>query len=250
MTTVDIANDPNVIYPLPVPFLTRPPKMHMSHNVVANGGDALPSPNNIVITQTLPPSIVIAPPNSNQNRPLLNGKESSEDNNGFLSSSLDSMFFESSTHSSSSDSHKTHSKIEQFELNENIVNDNHDNGHRNGASFDDFSPSYESSYTNGANNHHPAGQRNLPTAVIAGCLGTVALVMCAVFVGMCVAKRRQIRLIGGGSSGDSMTGANEAMHNGMLRHHQMAAAHAAQMNVVYGGSVGGTLPRSVFNSIK
>uniref|UniRef100_A0A915EDZ2 Uncharacterized protein n=1 Tax=Ditylenchus dipsaci TaxID=166011 RepID=A0A915EDZ2_9BILA len=47
---VDIANDPNQIYPLPVPFLTRPPKIHTAHNVG----------NDVVVTQTLPPSIVIA----------------------------------------------------------------------------------------------------------------------------------------------------------------------------------------------
>lgn len=36
----------------------------------------------------------------------------------------------------------------------------------------------------------------MSTAIISICLSVVVLVMCAVFVGMCAAKRRQMRLIG------------------------------------------------------
>lgn len=38
--------------------------------------------------------------------------------------------------------------------------------------------------------------QNMPTVIIIICLSTVAFVMCAVFVGMCAAKRRQVQLIG------------------------------------------------------
>lgn len=72
--------------------------------------------------------------------------------------------------------------------------------------------------------------RAMSTTIIFVCLVTVSIVMIAVFIGLCVARRRAIRMSGSISGTDSTSRSNA----------YMASVQAAQMNAIYGG---GTMQR-------
>ncbi|KAI1732276.1 leucine rich repeat domain-containing protein [Ditylenchus destructor] len=208
-TVVDEANDPNVIYPLPVPFLTRPPKIHTAHNVGPNS-------NEVVITQTLPPSILIAPANPARTQ---NTQSSSEPN---------------ATRQWDTKTTTDIGRLEQVELQENSVSAmraDHDTSR--------FPYDFGEESTNTS-----TSSKSLPTAVVVICLSTVALVMSAVFVGMCVAKRRQVRLLGS-TSGSCATGPVPPHH--MTQHPHSGWSHGMNHQAIY-GTVQGTLPRGASHS--
>jgi len=248
-TTTGDGLDPNRIYPLPVPFLpNKPKKIHTAHHMGGGSGEMDPE-SPVVITQTLPPSIIIARPThapSNRNKSET-GREKPE-------------------------------RFEEFELQENAVNDRSRQppqpavtdpssaaGQSKGFPYDFASGHNDLNRGGGGDAHlhqHQSAQaRTLPTAIIVICMSTVALVMSAVFVGMCVAKRRQIQLLssgGGGRSGASSS-SNPSSVVGVrcsgadariqlpppIPHHQYYQQQGQEMGIYGTLNGGGTMPRWV-----
>lgn len=200
-TVEDVTNDDNVIYPLPVPFLTRPPKLHTAQHIA----------DNIIITQTLPPSIVIAPLHS------LNTVISAESE-----TYVSNQNFTTSYSSISSEL----AKLEEFKLQTNEFE-------KNNILSDTINKKTSSLNLNADDiQEKKSSQKNLPTAIIIVCLSTVALVMCAVFVGMCAAKRRQIQLIGSNSEPSVILNSNAI---GLSKHNTITTnRRLAHMNGMYG----------------
>ncbi|KAI6201977.1 hypothetical protein M3Y96_00899500 [Aphelenchoides besseyi] len=164
-TTVDIANIPGRLYPLPVPFLTGPQNIHQAISLGS---------------QTLPPSIVIA----NRGEVDTNKIHSSEQPTITTSSK--------GTDKPVAIEEKRRNEIFDIdELNRRIEHTSHDSA---------------------ASTNHAAvdtaviqGDRNLPTLMMIICLSTVAVVLVAVFVGMCFVYRRRGGMPFAGSSNSSVT---------------------------------------------
>uniref|UniRef100_A0A7E4VLW5 LRRCT domain-containing protein n=1 Tax=Panagrellus redivivus TaxID=6233 RepID=A0A7E4VLW5_PANRE len=145
-------NHPERYYPIPVPFLKTPPKMHPAYT----------------ITQTLPPSIVIAE------------KEPAGE-----TASAERMTSTRVRTNEATDS----DRIEKFEMpvgGFDETNDVHE-GERRAYELDDQQTATRAS-------------QKLPVTVMIICLSTVGLVMLAVFVGLCVARQRNTHFLGSSSS--------------------------------------------------
>uniref|UniRef100_A0AC34RQ71 Uncharacterized protein n=1 Tax=Panagrolaimus sp. JU765 TaxID=591449 RepID=A0AC34RQ71_9BILA len=155
-------NHPERYYPLPVPFLHPPTKMHPAYT----------------ITQTLPPTIVIADDSTEKAR-------------------VD--FEETRTPKVKNEKFEEPSKPSFFtnEANE---------GEKKAYELDDQQTASKA-------------KQQMPMTLIIICLSTVAIVMIAVFVGLCVARQRSGHFIG--SSSSSTTARSNAQF-------------VAQMNQMYG----------------
>ena len=164
-------NHPERFYPLPIPYLSKPPKLSPAYT----------------ITQTLPPSIVIA-----------DSHETSDNNIDRITDS---------------------SHVEKFEE-PNRVTFDHSNGVTEGE---------KKAYELDDQQTAQRARQQMPVTLIIICLSTVAIVMIAVFVGLCVARHRSGNFVG---SSSSSTTARSNAH------------FATQMNQMYG-----TLPHPRFVSI-
>lgn len=130
-----------------------------------------------------------------------------------------------------------HTKIAEFELHEEM-----DNGETNNIQLDRrINGKFPYDFKDGAQIQEGRqdinSSRYLSTAIIVICLTTAAVVTCGVFVGLCIAKQRQLRLRSSMSGGDS-TQSESRLANHLNSNSYMAAAaaaHAAQMNVIYSG---------------
>lgn len=201
----EIINDDRIL-PVQIPFLTKPPKIHTAHNIINNN-------RSVVITHTLPPSIVIAPV--------------SKDDEKYLSNNLIEV--------KTSTEHTSQIKIAEFELHE-----EQDNAETNNIQLDDQKDyKFPYDFKDSAQIQGKNSSRYFSTAIIIICLTTAAVVTCGVFVGLCIAKQRQIRLRNSMSGGESRAKSESRLENHINSNSYMAAAaaaHAAQMNVIYGGS--------------
>ncbi|KAL3091761.1 hypothetical protein niasHT_024343 [Heterodera trifolii] len=238
-TTVDPRNDPAVIYPHPVPFLATGPKLHTAHsiNTEENGSNSM---------LTLPPNIVMAGGGEEEqslSRPTEDENEvakKGEKENGQNFANISQLTKENG---------EDGQKWEEFELRTKNGNNEME---RNSAEIkgeeDKFSEgkAEEESTMNMGNSRQKSMGKPLPTAVIAICLGTVGVVMFAVFVGMCVAKKRQIRSFSAGRASDIHSLQHSPNSNAYMS--AAVAARAAQLNgMIYSatplGDSGGTMPR-------
>ncbi|KAE9553817.1 hypothetical protein FO519_002987 [Halicephalobus sp. NKZ332] len=167
-------NHPGRYYPLPIPYLSKPPKLNPAY----------------IVTQTLPPSIVIA---DDSREISVNTVEGNTDE----------------------------SHLEQFEEPNQSVFQNTNGiaeGERKAYELDDQQTALKA-------------RKQMPMTLIIICLSTVAIVMIAVFVGLCVARQRSGNFVG--SSSSSTTARSNAQF-------------ATQMNQMYGTLPhprAGTLPR-------
>ncbi|KAL3096035.1 hypothetical protein niasHS_005794 [Heterodera schachtii] len=238
-TTVDPRNDPAVIYPHPVPFLATGPKLHTAHSINSeeNGSNSM---------LTLPPNIVMAGGGEEEqslSRPTEDENEAAkkgEKENGQNFANISQLTKENG---------EDGQKWEEFELR---TNNGSNEMERNSAEIigeeGKFSEgkAEEESTMNMGNSRQKSMGKPLPTAVIAICLGTVGVVMFAVFVGMCVAKKRQIRSFSAGRASDIHSLQHSPNSNAYMS--AAVAARAAQLNgMIYSatplGDSGGTMPR-------
>ena len=142
-------NHPNIYYPLPVPFLKTPPKMHPAYTV----------------TQTLPPSIVIA-----------DGSTEADD--------------ETTKDTPETSENTSETKLEKFEA-------------PNSAVFDETNSLNEAERKPYELEDQRAAQKaeqKLPIAILIACVTIVGIVMLAVFVGLCVARQRHSHFVDSSSS--------------------------------------------------
>jgi Leucine-rich repeat (LRR) protein len=138
-------NHPGVYYPLPVPFLKTPPKMHPAYTV----------------TQTLPPSIVIADGSTENDDTTKEGPENTSE-----------------------------IKLEKFEAPTSAVFDETNlihEGERKPYELEDQRAAQKA-------------EQKLPIAILIACVSIVGIVMLAVFVGLCVARQRHNHFIGSAAS--------------------------------------------------
>ncbi|KAI6239151.1 hypothetical protein M3Y99_00619000 [Aphelenchoides fujianensis] len=160
-----LVHSPGRIYPLPVPFLNEPKKIHPAISLGS---------------QTLPPSIVIAP-------------HSEVESNDVHSS-------EQPTVSTSSKGTEKPKEVEEKRRNE-IFEIDELNRRTEPSGLDAAAPSVRAPVDTAV----IQGDRNLPTLMIVICLSTVGVVLLAVFVGMCFVHRRRGGMPFTGSSSSSVT---------------------------------------------
>uniref|UniRef100_A0A1I8BAT0 LRRCT domain-containing protein n=1 Tax=Meloidogyne hapla TaxID=6305 RepID=A0A1I8BAT0_MELHA len=214
-TTTEVGINPRVIYPHPVPFLKPAPKMHTATHVENDEN------GNPILVPTLPPSILIAE-NSwhlNQHIPL---DENKNDNN------IDNKIAVSNDNNHSTQNYSTienNEKIEEFPL---LLSKTPVITEENSLQHIGVEPTEPEKRSN--------NRRMLPTIVIVICIGTVAVVMCSVFVGLCVARRRKLRqlrsetgisLATAGLVGTSSSSSHSPISNSFMN--AAGAARAAQM---------------------
>ncbi|KHN82694.1 Leucine-rich repeat-containing protein 15 [Toxocara canis] len=161
-------DNPNVIHPFPVPFLSRPPKIFPAYV-------ATTTPN------TLPPSIVIA-------------QQSAESD-------------------SDQDTIDSGGKFERVELMTRTATP------KKAGEIDEQFP-FE------IDPSERLERLGAPSVIIIMCLSTVAIVMGAVFVGLCIAKHRRMQRFGSSSASSAAA----------MRTNAYVTAQAAHMNMLYGSA--------------
>uniref|UniRef100_A0A914H0R2 Uncharacterized protein n=1 Tax=Globodera rostochiensis TaxID=31243 RepID=A0A914H0R2_GLORO len=223
LTTVDPRNNPAVIYPHPVPFLSSGPKLHTAHSINndENGNPVL----------TLPPSIVMAAGGGEQilSRPNVDGEENAEKEAG--SDDKEHGHNSGNVSKTTNDNGERGQKLEQFELRPHDGNELERNSAEiigEDGKFTEGKFEEEESGINVGNSRQKSNGKPLPTAVIVICMSTVGVVMLAVFVGMCVAKKRQIRAHSAGRASDLHSLQHSPNSNAYMS--AAVAARAAQLN--------------------
>ncbi|CAJ0955159.1 unnamed protein product, partial [Mesorhabditis belari] len=178
----DIADNPNIIHPFPVPFLKRGPNMskssrvtfdHENKTMIVTGDDMN---RTIIAIPTLPPSIIL-------HRRIPNNPEINQN--------------------------KVEDKrIEQFPL----------------APVMSKEVSTEHPYELEGSEKGSWSRLTSPTTIITICLSVVALVMVTVFVGLCIAKHRNIQRL------------ESSCSNSTTQRTNAYVAEQAHMNMIYGGT--------------
>ena len=186
-TTVDIANVPGRIYPLPVPFLPEKPPRRMQPAISLG-------------SQTLPPSIVIAPRSEVSTVPPTNQVTLAEEPTAAKPPNVTRTHTAHSAHTT----HTTHTPAPTMRADAKRKNDVFDIEELHERT-DSSGPDAASSLDGSGIVDKPLlrGDRNLPTLLIIICLSTVAVVLVAVVVGVCFVHRRRGNMPFIGSSSSS-----------------------------------------------